>query len=550
MEAASDVNLRGRSLKDLSVIIVSYNAREFLAATLESVFRAGDGLDMEVFVVDNASSDGAPEMVRERFPQVTLMAQSENLGFAKANNLALADAQGRYLMILNPDCILQEDTLTTLVRFMDEHPESGASGPKLLNRDGSFQVAAKRGLPTPWVAFCKLSGLSTMFPRSKAFNYYELGHLDPDEVHEVESLTGAAMMVRREAYEAVGGLDEDYFMFGEDIDWCYSISKAGWKVHYVPTTQIIHYKGESTRRSDTDRERHFYNAMRIFARKHFAGNPISTAGIEIGIYLSEIAARLRKRATVWVPMLIDFIIILVSFVFGYHIKFGEFVFREMYLVSVLYALITLGTLSAMGVYRGRGHRPIPILLGMFAGFAIVSTSAYFVKSIAFSRLVIVGTAVAVPLLMLGWRGLVRMAVSRPQARRAVVIGLDDTSRSVMEYLQNGRQPGLRAIGWLVYDPKHIGESPCGLPVLGLAKDFAQIAEEEHIEEAFFSSKSGSYEKIVKLVSANPAKGVNVQVIPEGYDPEGDVPLLELDLGGPLLSRLANPRGPSMRVRKR
>jgi hypothetical protein len=187
---------------------------------------------------------------------------------------------------------------------------------------------------------------------------------------------------------------------------------------------------------------------------------------------------------------------------------------------------------------------------MFAGFAIVSTSAYFVQTIAFSRLVIVGTAVIVPFLMLGWRKAVRMLASRPQARRAILVGLDDTSRGVADYLTNGRQPNLQAVGWLVYNASRIGETHCGLPVLGLAKDFAQIAEEEHIEEAFFSSKSGSYEAIVKLVSSRPAKGVNVQVIPEGYDPEGDVPLLELDLGGPLLSRIADPRGPSMRVRKR
>src|SRR5689334_6085898 len=252
----------------LSVIIVNYNVKAFLESSLVSVRKALDRIDGEIIVVDNASDDGSVEMMRQKFPSVRLIANERNIGFGAANNVALKTARGRYILLLNPDTVVQEDTFLVMTSYMDAHPEAGAAGCKLLNPDGSFQLPCRRSFPTPWVAFTKITGLSALFPSSRLFGRYNLTYLDPDETYPVDALSGAFMFLRREAYEQTGGFDEEFFMYGEDLDLCYRIQQAGWAIMYVPETQIIHYKGESARRSDIDEVRLFYEAMRLFVRKH------------------------------------------------------------------------------------------------------------------------------------------------------------------------------------------------------------------------------------------------------------------------------------------
>src|SRR3990172_4972493 len=235
---------------DLSVIIVNYNVRDFLENALASAREAMKGIDGEVIVVDNASDDGSVEMVGRKFPGVRMVANDRNIGFAAANNIALRLSRGRYMLLLNPDTIVKEDTFQIIIRFLDTHPDAGLAGCRILNPDGTLQLACRRSFPTPWVAFTKISGLSALYPESRIFGKYNLGYLDPDRTYEVDAISGSFMAVRREAYEKAGGLDEEYFMYGEDLDWCYRIKQAGWKVYYVSGTRIIHYKGESVRRSD------------------------------------------------------------------------------------------------------------------------------------------------------------------------------------------------------------------------------------------------------------------------------------------------------------
>ncbi len=254
----------------LSIIIVNYNVEYFLEQCLHSVYRSGQKLSMEVFVVDNQSVDGSVDMVKKKFPQVKLIVNEQNLGFSKANNQAIRESSGRYVLLLNPDTVVEDDTLPRVVDFMDKHPGAGALGVKMLDGQGRFLPESKRGLPTPSVAFCKIFGLSTLFPRSKTFSKYHLGYLDKEKTHEVEVLAGAFMLLRKEALEKTGLLDEDFFMYGEDIDLSYRITKAGYKNYYYPGTRIIHYKGESTKKSSVNYVLVFYNAMVIFARKHFS----------------------------------------------------------------------------------------------------------------------------------------------------------------------------------------------------------------------------------------------------------------------------------------
>jgi len=276
----------------LSIIIVNYNVKYFLEQCLHSVYKAIHNVDSEVFVVDNNSVDGSCAMVLQKFPQVTLIENKVNLGFSKANNQAIRISKGEYVLLLNPDTVVEEDTFEKVVSFMDAHADAGGLGVKMIDGKGIFLPESKRGLPTPMVAFYKIFGLSSLFPRSKTFSKYHLGYLDNNETHEIEILAGAFMLMRKKTLDKVGLLDEDYFMYGEDIDLSYRILKGGYKNYYFPETTIIHYKGESTKKGSINYVKVFYNAMIIFARKHFTtGNAnLFTIFINLAIYFRALLA--------------------------------------------------------------------------------------------------------------------------------------------------------------------------------------------------------------------------------------------------------------------
>ncbi|MBL7777256.1 MAG: glycosyltransferase [Chitinophagales bacterium] len=256
----------------LSIVIVNYNVRYFLELCLQSVQKAIANIPAEVFVVDNNSADDSVETIRTKYNWVKLIANPENVGFSKANNQAIAQSTGEYILLLNPDTVLAEDTLEKCVAFMDNHPNAGGLGVRMIDGTGKFLPESKRGLPTPAVAFYKTFGLAALFPKSTTFGKYHLGFLSENETHEVDVLSGAFMLLRKSVIDKIGALDETFFMYGEDIDLSYRIQKAGYKNYYFSDTTIIHYKGESTKKGSLNYVKVFYNAMLIFARKHFSGN--------------------------------------------------------------------------------------------------------------------------------------------------------------------------------------------------------------------------------------------------------------------------------------
>ncbi len=254
----------------LTIVIVNYNVRFFLEQCLHSVAKATKPGMAEVFVVDNNSLDGSCSMVEQKFPYVKLIQNKDNLGFSKANNQAIRLASGEYILLLNPDTVVEEDTFEKVLAFMDNHLDAGALGVKMIDGKGHYLPESKRALPTPWVSFYKIFGLASLFPRSKKFGRYHLGFLDKDETNEVDVLPGAFMLLRKKALDKSGLLDEAFFMYGEDIDLSYRIKQAGFRVFYYPETTIIHYKGESTKKGSINYVLVFYQAMIIFAQKHFS----------------------------------------------------------------------------------------------------------------------------------------------------------------------------------------------------------------------------------------------------------------------------------------
>ena len=264
---------------DLAIVIVNYNTHDLLRDCLASVYRSEGDFTYQVWVVDNASTDGSAEMVRTEFPQAKLIVNEANVGFAAANNQALREMgfgeapaphpPPRFALLLNPDTVLPPTALEGMLDFMEAHPEAGAAGPKLVRADGSLDLACRRSFPTPEVSFYRLIGLSKLFPKSRRFGRYNLTYLDPDEVTEVDSVVGAFMLVRGEAIQQVGLLDESFFMYGEDLDWAYRIKQAGWKIYYNPQVTVLHYKRAASSKSRRARYE-FYRAMYVFYRKHYA----------------------------------------------------------------------------------------------------------------------------------------------------------------------------------------------------------------------------------------------------------------------------------------
>lgn len=275
----------------LSIIIVSYNVRNLLEQCLHSVKAAIQNVAGEVIVVDNDSSDNSIGILQPIFSNFTFIPNSRNEGYAKANNKGLKLAKGKYILFLNPDTVLAEDTLIKCLEFFESHPFAGAVGVKMINGEGQFLKESKRGFPSPSVSLFKLSGITGMFPRSPLFARYYLGHLDENTSHEVDILCGAFMMVKRSILESTGGFDEQFFMYAEDIDLSVRIASAGYKNYYYAGTTITHYKGASTKK-DTKYVRLFYKAMSQFARKYY-GRGLYYFTLKAGIGLFTLFSSLR-----------------------------------------------------------------------------------------------------------------------------------------------------------------------------------------------------------------------------------------------------------------
>jgi len=276
----------------LHIVILNYNRGDLLRNCLESIFTTPHRHHMQVWVVDNASTDSSIAIVESEFPHVRLIANNSNNGFSAGNNLALRqimEQNGDYVMLLNNDTVVEADALDRLVDYLEAHPAVGAVGPKLVLFDGSLDLACRRSFPTPIVSFYRMTGLSRLFPHSQRFGRYNLTYLDPDVETEVDALVGAAMMVRAGVIREVGLLDETFFMYGEDLDWCFRIKSYGWRIVYYPRAVIHHHKRAASTRRAIPSIRAFYDAMRIFHRKHYAQRTIAPVNwlIEAGISIKE-----------------------------------------------------------------------------------------------------------------------------------------------------------------------------------------------------------------------------------------------------------------------
>lgn len=385
----------------LSIVIVNYNVAYFLEQCLYSVERAIIDINTEVFVVDNASVDNSVSLLKDKFSWVKLIESKENLGFSKGNNLAIKECTGEYILLLNPDTVVEEDTFSKCIQYMDDHPEAGGLGVKMLDGNGHYLPESKRALPTPEVSLYKIIGLTSIFPKSARFAKYYLGNLSNDETHDIEVLSGAYMFMRKKTLDEVGLLDEAFFMYGEDIDLSYRIIKGGYKNIYYPETRIIHYKGESTKKGSINYVMVFYQAMIIFANKHFSvrNAKLYNTLINLAIYFRAsvaILSRFVQKAIIPVfdiSMMIALLYLVKNAYEDYSLKTYQSELISIAFTS--YALVW--TISAF--FSGAYDKPIKfgkIFRGLSIGTLIIlAVYALLPEDLRFSRAIIILGFVAV-----------------------------------------------------------------------------------------------------------------------------------------------------------
>ncbi len=509
----------------LSIVIVNYNVKYFLEQCLNSVKKAIGGIDSEIFVVDNNSVDGSVNMIRDKFPEVNLVVNKQNLGFSKANNQAIQKSKGQYILLLNPDTVVENDTFSRCMEFMDKHPDAGGLGVMMVDGKGRFLPESKRGFPSPATSFYKAFGLSRIFPGSKVFGKYHLGFLDKNEIHSIDVLAGAFMMLRKKVIDEIGMLDESFFMYGEDIDLSYRIIKAGYKNYYFPKTRIIHYKGESTKKSSVNYVFIFYKAMVIFAKKHLPRQNarIYTSLINLAIYfrasLSIISRFLSKTFLPFLDIILLYTgIYLIKGYWEHKVIFpggGQYPDAFIYVVLPAYILIWLLTVFFSGGYD-KPLKLLKVIAGIVLGtILILVVYALLPEGWRFSRAIILLGALWGIISMSGIRLLLSALIPKAfkigtnKNKRFAIVGGEKEAQRVSELLKK-TQLSPEFVGLISPSSRRkINNNFIGN--LDQIKDIISIFK---IDEIIFCSKDLNPQEIIDKMAELQNAQVDYKIAPE------------------------------------
>lgn len=505
----------------LSIVIVNYNVKHFLQQCLTSVFNALKKVEAEVWVVDNNSVDGSVRMVEDNFPNVKLIANKDNVGFSKANNQAIKKSNGEYVLLLNPDTIVEETTFDKIVDFMDSHPKAGGLGVNMIDGKGNFLPESKRGIPTPMVAFYKMFGLTSIFKKSERFAKYYMGHLNKNETNKVEILSGAFMLLRKSVLNKIGFLDEEFFMYGEDIDLSYRILKAGYDNYYFADTKIVHYKGESTKKGSLNYVFVFYNAMIIFAQKHFG-----KSNARLFMFLIKFAIIFRAGLSIlkriwnnlYLPLL-DATAIFAGFCFFVpiweNIKFHQADYYPDFVWLILAFYIVIWLVS--NYYSGAYENPVKIkniFIGILSGTLIILVFYALIDiKFRFSRaLILMGAGYAI-IIMLFFRLILHALKKHTKYQffsrkdnKIVIVGDIFEAKRVKKILDQISLK-INVIGFI--SP---GENE--KEYLGSLKQIEEIVKIHKIDEVIFCAKNLSAENIIKRMLMLSSLDISVKIAPE------------------------------------
>lgn len=506
---------------DISVIIVNYNVRYFIEQAIVSVYKAATNLEVEIIVVDNASSDQSVELIQQKFPKVVLIANQKNVGFGKANNQGIKIAKGKHTLLLNPDTVLQENTLDVCLAFMQKTPDAGALGVRMIDGKGNFLPESKRSIPSPFVAFTKMSGLATLFPKSKTFGQYHLGFLAEEENHPVEVLSGAFMFFQSSLLQEIGGFDEDYFMYGEDIELSYQVLQKGYKNYYLADTSIIHYKGESTKKGSLNYVKVFYEAMLIFAKKHFTSQQarMYAWAIQFAIYLRALVSMISGLVKKLSLPLLDGVFsmgltALIAKFWAIKIKeTADYYPLEFFTFIIpLYALVWIVTHIIIGSYE-KPYRSDKIWKGALLGTLIIAAIYGFLpENLRFSRAIILLGGVGSALVLAGNRFIYHLLFHKKASfelsdkGRVVIVGNQEADRALS--LLKDSQVNVECIGFVSFENEYQGEN-----YLGEFKSLADIVSLYQIDELIFCGKDVPSLKIISSM-AELGNTLNYKILPE------------------------------------
>lgn len=507
---------------DISIVIVNYNVKDFLFQCLKSIENSKTALSVETIVIDNNSDDSSVEFLKPNFPNVNFIALNENIGFGKANNLGFNQASGKYLLILNPDTLLNEDTLQIMYDFMETHKEVGISGCKVLNGDGTFQMACRRGFPNPWNSFCKLFGLQKLFPKSKTFASYNQSFRSIDETYYVDALIGAFMFCRKEVIDKLGGFDKDFFMYGEDLDLCFRAAKSGWKTAYVHTTSIIHYKGESTKRSSINEVKHFYEAMVIYAQKHYSKSGLYLFLLKMGISLRFVIAYFNKFKKSIFTIFYDMAVVNLSLIFATKIRFGDFFNFPPYAyptVFIVVSLIVFGSMVSVGEYFESEPSSKKSFTGLMISFFLLSSLTFFFKDYAFSRgilLMTIGFSIVLTSLFRFSLIFYNKISGKESNVKICIVGINANTEKIINSLIESGSRNTDIVGLITVNPN---ESAYNLkyPIIGNIKYLSKIIDDFNIREVIITDKSIKNSDIINIISSGKSSKVRFHIAQEWND---------------------------------
>ncbi len=541
---------------NLSIIIVNYNVKEFLQNLIHSIYKAAQNISYEIIIVDNASDDGSVEFIKEKFPGIKLIANSKNLGFSKANNIGLMEACGEYILLLNPDTIVREDTFEKMISFFKENPDAGLAGCKILNPDGTLQLACRRSFPGPWTSFCKVSGLGNLFPNTKLFARYNLTYLDENNTYEVDAISGSFMMFPKKIYDEIGGLDEQFFMYGEDLDFCYRIQSMGKKVYYFHDTQIIHYKGESTKRSSLDETKIFYSAMHLFVKKHLSSSFLVEIILRFAIGLRELLAFLGKRKLILISALADFFIFdlciyLAENFYKHNTTWTGFNANHYFFIYTFPALLHIIIASFMRVYKRDSFSVLRNFGALIISFFLISSATFFFKQFAYSRAVVLITFVLAFVALALWRIILKLFFKvgvdeySTLNKRALIVGVNTPAIKIAAKLKSRSNDFHNIVGLIGFSHKEVGQKIEGIEIIGSIESIKKIISEKKINEVIFSSEELTYNDMMKIVSSCQDENVEFKLIGNNLDflvgkssvsILEDIPLFEINynISNPLL----------------
>lgn len=509
---------------ELSIIIVNYNVKEFLLNLLSSIKKSLQNISSEIIIVDNASDDGSVELLKDKYPEVKLIVNNSNIGFGSANNQALEIARGKFILLINPDTIVKEETFSSMINFFNTHPDAGIAGCKVLNPDGTLQLSCRRGFPGPWTSFTKVMGLSKLFPKSKLFAKYNLTYLDENQTYEVDAVSGAFMMIRREVYDKIGGFDKQFFMYGEDLDLCYRAQKAGFKVFYVHTTEIIHYKGESTKRSSIDETKIFYDAMHLFVKKHFSTSLLIEAILQTAIILRKLIAFANVYKYSILSIIIDFVLFSSAVFFAekiyanqHWIGFPDFARPWVYFIP---ALIQIIISSISGVYKKHTISILKSNISLFAGMIVLAALTYFFKQFAFSRAVVLITYIISFSSFTLWRIIFKLFFqigfsSETRKAKTLIVGIEENAAQLAQKLKSNLTGFYQIIGIIGLTRKRIGEKINNYSIIGAVENIRKVIIEEKIKKVIFTSEGLSFNQMFAVVSD--CQGLNVEFMVAGNE---------------------------------